>query len=128
MSARAIELQKSNSTFIDTYAWIRFKLGRYEEARTYMRQALSLDRTNSGTLALHYGDILFALGDKFMAETYWQRALNMGEDVGLIQLRLALLKSSTIKSGHIRIEEVKVKGQKGKQRRISLTQLDKAQE
>ena len=128
MSARAIELQKSNSTFIDTYAWILFKLGRYEEARTYMRQALSLDRTNSGTLALHYGDILFALGDKFMAETYWQRALNMGEDVGLIQLRLALLKSSTIKSGHIRIEEVKVKGQKGKQRRISLTQLDKAQE
>lgn len=121
MSARAIELQKSNSTFIDTYAWILFKLGRYEEARTYMRQALSLDRTNSGTLALHYGDILFALGDKFMAETYWQRALNMGEDVGLIQLRLALLKSSTIKSGHIRIEEVKVKGQKGKQRRISLT-------
>ena len=121
MSARAIELQKSNSTFIDTYAWILFKLGRYEEARTYMRQALSLDRTNSGTLALHYGDILFALGDKFMAETYWQRALNMGEDVGLIQLRLALLKSSTIKSGHIRIEEVKVKGEKGKQRRISLT-------
>jgi hypothetical protein len=86
-----------------------------------MRQALSLDRTNSGTLALHYGDILFALGDRFMAETYWQRALKMGEDVGLIQLRLALLKSSTIKSGHIRFEEVKVKGQKGKQKRISLT-------
>ena len=121
MSARAIELQKSNSTFLDTYAWILFKLERYEEARTYMRQALSLDRTNSGTLALHYGDILFALGDRFMAETYWQRALKMGEDVGLIQLRLALLKSSTIKSGHIRFEEVKVKGQKGKQKRISLT-------
>ena len=128
MSARAIELQKGNSTFIDTYAWILFKLGRYEEARTYMRQALSLDRSSSGTLVLHYGDILFALGDKFMAETYWQRALKMGEDVGLIQLRLALLKSENIKSGHIRIEEVKVKGQKGKQRRISLTQLDKAQE
>ena len=128
MSARAIELQKSNSTFLDTYAWILFKLGRYEEARTYMRQALSLDRTNSGTLALHYGDILFALGDRFMAETYWQRALKMGEDVGLIQLRLALLKSENIKSGHISIEEVKVKGQKGKQKRISLTQLDKVQE
>ena len=128
MSARAIELQKSNSTFLDTYAWILFKLGRYEEARTYMRQALSLDRTNSGTLALHYGDILFALGDRFMAETYWQRALKMGEDVGLIQLRLALLKSENIKSGHISIEEVKVKGQKGKQKRISLTPPDKAQE
>ncbi|MBR5483300.1 MAG: tetratricopeptide repeat protein [Alistipes sp.] len=128
MSARAIELQKSNSTFLDTYAWILFKLGRYEEARTYMRQALSLDRTNSGTLALHYGDILFALGDRFMAETYWQRALKMGEDVGLIQLRLALLKSENIKSGHISIEEVKVKGQKGKQKRISLTPPHKAQE
>ncbi len=128
MSARAIELQKSNSTFLDTYAWILFKLGRYEEARTYMRQALSLDRTNSGTLALHYGDILFALGDRFMAETYWQRALKMGEDVGLIQLRLALLKSENTKSGHISIEEVKVKGQKGKQKRISLTPPDKAQE
>lgn len=93
MSKRAIDLKKGNSTFIDTYAWILYKLERYEDARTYMRQALSLDRSNSPTLALHYGDILFALGDKFMAEIYWKRALQNGEDKELVESRLQMLKS-----------------------------------
>ena len=128
MSTKAITLQKGNATFIDTYAWILYKLGRYDEARTSMRQAISLDRSNSSTLALHYGDILYALGDRFMAETYWRRALQFGEDVVEIQLRLALLKNSEIKHGHIKIEKVKVKGKKELQKTISVTQLNRAQE
>lgn len=128
MSTKAITLQKGNATFIDTYAWILYKLGRYDEARTSMRQAISLDRSNSSTLALHYGDILYALGDRFMAETYWRRALQFGEDVVEIQLRLALLKNSEIKGGHIKVEKVKVKGKKELQKTISVTQLNREQE
>ena len=103
-------------------------MGRYDEARTSMRQAISLDRSNSSTLAMHYGDILYALGDRFMAETYWRRALQFGEDVVEIQLRLALLKNSEINHGHIKIEKVKVKGMKELQKNIVVTQLNRAQE
>ena len=92
MSAKAIYLEKGNSTYLDTFAWILYKLGRYEQARKHMRQALSLDRTESAELPLHYGDILFALNERFMAETYWKRALEMGADKEAIEKRLAIPK------------------------------------
>ena len=50
-----------------------YRLGRNDEAKKTMQQALSLDRSQSPDLQLHYGDILAALGEKFMAEVYWKR-------------------------------------------------------
>ncbi len=94
MSERAIALESNNATFLDTYAWILYKRGDNERARTYMRQALSLDRTGSAELPLHYGDILFALGEKFMAETYWRKALEQGADAKRIQQRITLGKDA----------------------------------
>lgn len=92
MAERATELSENNSTYIDTRAWVLYRLGRYEEAKNLMRQALSLDSTNSPELRLHYGDILAALGDKYMAEVYWRRALEYGyTDVEAIEMRIAKL-------------------------------------
>lgn len=88
MSSRVISINKSNPTYIDTHAWVLYKLGRHDEAKRYMQQALSLDRENSPDLALHYGDILFALGDTFMAEHYWNKALERGYDKEKIAKRL----------------------------------------
>ena len=110
MSARAIYLEKGNSTYLDTFAWILYKLGRYEQARKHMRQALSLDRTESAELPLHYGDILFALNERFMAETYWKKALGMGADKEAIELRLAIPKEAKDK----RVEEFVVVDKKKK--------------
>ncbi len=92
MSARAIHLEKGNATYLDSFAWILYKLGRLEQARTHMRQALSLDTSKSPELPLHYGDILFALNERFMAETYWKRALEMGANKQEIEQRLAIPK------------------------------------
>lgn len=78
MARRVMELEGDNPTFIDTYGWILFRAGRLEEAKQAIRQAISLDRTNSPELQLHYGDILEALGEKFMAEVYWKKALENG--------------------------------------------------
>ena len=92
MASRAISLSKSNATYLDTMAWVLYKLGRYDEAKKYMQQALSLDREKSMEMALHYGDILFALGDRFMAELYWRKALERGADVKGIEERFKLSK------------------------------------
>jgi tetratricopeptide (TPR) repeat protein len=112
MSARAIHLEKGNATYIDTFAWILYKLDRLEQARTHMRQALSLDKTKSAELPLHYGDILFALNERFMAETYWKRALEMGADKEAIEKRLAIPKD--VKDA--RVEELIVEDNKKKKR------------
>ena len=87
MITRALALAKNNSTYLDTMAWVLYKFGRYAEAKKYMQQALSLDRDNSAELALHYGDILYALGEEFMAKTYWRKALERGANKEEIEKR-----------------------------------------
>lgn len=91
MSGRANELRPGNSTFLDTHAWILYKLGRYEEAKKYMLQAVSLDGSESEVLYLHYGDILYELGEEFMARIYWRKAGEKGYDPGEIEKRFKLL-------------------------------------
>ena len=87
MSTRANELSPNNATFLDTKAWILYKLGRYTDAKKVMQQALSLNRSKSYEYPLHYGDILYALGEEFMAKVYWRKALELGADKEEIEKR-----------------------------------------
>lgn len=87
-SQKAVRLDPNNPTFLDTYAWVLYQLGRYEEARIPMRQAISLDQNNNKELYIHYGDILYKLGDQFMASYYWKKALENGYDAQEIETRL----------------------------------------
>ena len=92
LSRKACELEPKNATYLDTKAWIMFLMGDVAEAKKIMRQAISLDKSGDSTLLLHYGDILAAEGDGFMAEIYYKRALEAGEDAALIEERIAALK------------------------------------
>lgn len=94
MAGRVVAMTDNNPTYLDTYAWVLFKLGRLPEAKKTMQQAISLDRQNSPDLQAHYGDILFALGERFMAEVYWRKALEGGFDAEEIALRLERLKAT----------------------------------
>ena len=87
MATRANELSENNSTFLDTKAWVLYTLGRYAEAKKVMQLALSLNRSKSYEYMLHYGDILHALGEEFMAKTYWRKALEMGADAKEVEKR-----------------------------------------
>lgn len=88
LSNRVMEIEKENPTYMDTHAWVLFKLGRLEEARQWLRQAVSLDGQKSADLQVHYGDVLNALGEGFMAETYWKRALENGYNAEAIVRRI----------------------------------------
>lgn len=92
MSNKACELEPTNPTFLDTKAWLLFLSGEVAEAKRIMRQAISLDSDGDSTLLLHYGDILAAEGEAFMAEIYYKRALKAGEEQELIESRIAALK------------------------------------
>ena len=92
MSSQACEEEPSVPTYLDTKAWILFKMGDIQEAKKIMRQAISLDDSGDSTFLLHYGDILAAEGDVFMAEIYYKRALEAGEEGEIIEQRIEALK------------------------------------
>ena len=93
MAERAMTLKPNNASYVDTYAWVLHRLGRNEEAKRAMRQALTLSSQMDDSLLMHYGDILWALGEKFMAETYWQKAVERGYDKGLMDAHIKEIKS-----------------------------------
>jgi tetratricopeptide (TPR) repeat protein len=97
MITRALALSEKNATYLDTMAWVLYKLGRYDEAKKYMQQALARDRSQSPDLAMHYGDILHALGEDFMAKTYWRKALERGADKSEVERRFMPEKSGETK-------------------------------
>jgi Tfp pilus assembly protein PilF len=90
MAARAVELAPGNASYLDTYAWVLFLQGDTQQALKIIKQAVSLDGMANSELLVHYGDILYATGEKFMARMYWRRALGAGHDPAEIEKRLKL--------------------------------------
>ena len=74
MSKRSIELDPNNASSEDTYAWILFRLKKYQDARIWIEKALRNDSRNNAIQVEHYGDILYFLGEKQQAFEQWQRA------------------------------------------------------
>jgi tetratricopeptide (TPR) repeat protein len=85
MSKRSLELEPESTNFMDTYAWILFRMARYEQAKIWMEKALqSEDARENPNMLEHYGDILFNLHDVDKAMEYWQLAKQKGANsVGL---------------------------------------------
>ena len=88
MSLRTIKAEPNNATYLDTYAWILYKLQRYEEALTYIEQALAADSVPSDVLYEHAGDICFRMGDVARAVNYWKQALEVQRKAEAVEQRL----------------------------------------
>jgi tetratricopeptide (TPR) repeat protein len=93
MARRVMELHPGEATYIDTYGWVLFRMGRLEEAKKVLRQAVSLDERASADVLAHYGDVLAALGEDFMAKYYWEKALEQGYDAEQIARRIENLEA-----------------------------------
>lgn len=88
MAQRANELSPDNPTFLDTEAWVLFKLGRYVDAQMLMGRVFALDARPSAEVLMHYGDILYELGDDFLARNYWKKAAEAGASASDIESRV----------------------------------------
>ena len=78
MSSKAVELEPNNSTYIDTKGWVLFVMGRYEEARDVLRNAIAKSGSTSAVINEHYGDALYLTGNKENAYIYWLKAKEIG--------------------------------------------------
>lgn len=101
MSFKTVQAEPTNSTYLDTYAWILFLQKRYDEARAYIDRALENDNdsTNgpSAVVIGHAGDIYCMCGDTDRAVELWQRALKSGGDKAVLTRK--------IKTKKLKIEE-----------------------
>lgn len=88
MSAKLVEMNPENSTYLDTHAWVLYVRGEYEEAKKYIVKAIEGDEV-SGTIIEHYGDILFKLDEIDEAVIQWQKAKGMDETSDLIDKKIA---------------------------------------
>lgn len=88
MSYKTIKAEPTNSTFLDTYAWILFQEKRYAEAQIYIEQAIANDSTNSEVLLEHAGDIYLMLGQKGKAVEMWRKAIEAGGDAVALERKI----------------------------------------
>ena len=65
-----------NASYIDTYAWVLYKLGEYDLAKDQIEQALKIN-DKSPVILDHYGDILHKLGMKEDALIYWKKSYEL---------------------------------------------------
>ena len=74
MSYRTVKAEPTNSTYLDTYAWILFEKGKYVEARIYIDQAMQNGGSQSSVVVEHCGDIYYQNGEREKAVEYWIQA------------------------------------------------------
>jgi tetratricopeptide (TPR) repeat protein len=81
MSAKTIQAEPKNPTYLDTYAWVLYKLGRYDEAKKYMDKVFKYEKDPQGINYEHLGDILYKQGDVKNAVKNWKKAKKAGGEV-----------------------------------------------
>ena len=76
MAKEATALQPANQSYLDTYGWVLFRLGKYEEAEQHIRKAVELGST-SPVIYEHLGDVYFKLSRIDKALEFWNKALKI---------------------------------------------------
>jgi Tfp pilus assembly protein PilF len=78
MSKKSNILDENNAAYQDTYAWIMYQKGDYNEALKWMEKAIiSAGDDSSAEMYDHYGDILLKLNQKDKAIKNWEKSLEI---------------------------------------------------
>ena len=92
---RAVKIDPTNSSFLDSLGWAYYKLGKYTEAEQYLLQAASFDNA-SAAINEHLGDVYDKQKKSASAREAWQKALNLSSeaaDVNRLKSKLNLKSS-----------------------------------
>ena len=71
--SRALELSPKDFYVLDSMGWVLYRLGRFDEAISYLQQARTL--RNDAEVAAHLGEVLWVKGDRAAAQKTWDAAL-----------------------------------------------------
>ena len=88
MARKAVELSPGEYNYEDTYGWVLFQSGDYEEALEWLEKAVNHGGLNNGEVLEHYGDALFMTGQKEKALDVWKKAKLSGDASELIDEKI----------------------------------------
>ena len=87
MSTRLIRNNPDNNTYLDTYAWVHYALGNYEEAKRILEKVVEGDEPHAEYFN-HYGDVLYQLGFRNEAVIQWKRARELDDKLENIDRKI----------------------------------------
>jgi len=70
---RAMQIKPDDPAIIDSFGWVHFRMGKYEEAIRLLRRALS--QVDDGEIAAHLGEVLWVNENHQEALKVWKNAL-----------------------------------------------------
>ena len=77
MIGKALKQEPENAAFLDSMAWVLFRLKQPKEALEFQLQALKHQKEPDATLHDHLGDIYLALKEPQKARDQWEKALSI---------------------------------------------------
>ena len=90
MSYKTVVAEPDNATYLDTYGWILYLMGKPQEAKPHFKRAMLYGGKDSPVILDHYAEVLFALGEYPLARVYWDNALKINNgEVEDLQERVA---------------------------------------
>ena len=92
MISKCIELESGNSTYLDTYAWVLFKRGRFFEAKYIIERAIDNGGNQSVVIVEHYGDILYMNNNIDDALIQWNKSKALGNTSDILNKKIELKK------------------------------------
>jgi tetratricopeptide (TPR) repeat protein len=79
----ALKSEPDNPAILDSLGWLQYRRGMLQAALPLLERAFRLDQ--DGDIGAHWGEVLWALGDKTKARETWNRALMIDPDNALIK-------------------------------------------
>jgi len=76
--SRAYQLAPAEPAILDSLGWVHYRLGHYDEALHYLRQAF--EALPDGEIAAHLGEVLWVTGDRGEARRVWRAGISVDPD------------------------------------------------
>ncbi|MDO9168967.1 MAG: tetratricopeptide repeat protein [Methylobacter sp.] len=88
----ALKLQPDEAVILDSFGWLQFKLGKLEQAKSYLERAYA--KQQEGEIAAHLAEVLWRLGRKEAAKKIFNEAIKKApEDEYLLEFQKRILNS-----------------------------------
>ncbi len=92
-SGLVVKNNPDNATFLDTYAWVLYKLQSFEEAERYILAALDKGGENDPEVNEHAGDIQVELESYQIARSYYLKAIILGGNRDTLEKKISSAKA-----------------------------------
>lgn len=95
LALKAVNLEPSNPSYLDTLGWVYYRLKKFDEAKNYLQKALKL-APNVGEIHYHIGKLYFDQMNFTEALTYLKQAYSL--DPHIENLEKEIFQTVTLKS------------------------------